>query len=179
MPKGLLAWFGLAKRGVALGAIRWASWSSIRRQLAATAYGLPKPRTEAGRIRATVAIAAKAEEVCLDVFATDEHHSPPFTPSSPTTLLGYVAARTRQLILSTSTVYGHGPSLEEFTSQTPLTVGTPEQVIERTLGFRDYVGDYQRQLFLIDHAGLPLKTVLEQLDHPRNRPTYNLFKVGV
>jgi putative FMN-dependent luciferase-like monooxygenase len=61
-------------------------------------------------------------------------------------------------------VYGHGPSLEEFTSQTPLTVGSPEQVIERTLGFRDYVGDYQRQLFLIDHAGLPLKTVLEQLD---------------
>ena len=25
-------------------------------------------------------------------------------------------------------------------------------------------GDYQRQLFLMDHAGLPLKTVLEQLD---------------
>jgi hypothetical protein len=43
-------------------------------------------------------------------------------------------------------------------------VGSPQQVIERTLGFRDYVGDYQRQLFLIDHAGLPLKTVLEQLD---------------
>src|SRR4051812_33739015 len=61
-------------------------------------------------------------------------------------------------------VYGHGPSLEEFTAETPLTVGSPQQVIERTLGFRDYVGDYQRQLFLIDHAGLPLKTVLEQLD---------------
>jgi hypothetical protein len=61
-------------------------------------------------------------------------------------------------------VYGHGPSLEEFTAQTPLTVGSPDQVIERTLGFRDYVGDYQRQLFLIDHAGLPVKTVLEQLD---------------
>ncbi|WP_437582226.1 LLM class flavin-dependent oxidoreductase [Paramicrobacterium sp. CJ85] len=61
-------------------------------------------------------------------------------------------------------VYGHGPSLEEFTSQTPLTVGSPQQVIDRTLGFRDYVGDYQRQLFLLDHAGLPLKTVLEQLD---------------
>ncbi len=61
-------------------------------------------------------------------------------------------------------VYGHGPSLEEFTSQTPLTVGSPEQVIERTLGFREYVGDYQRQLFLLDHAGLPLKTVLHQLD---------------
>jgi len=61
-------------------------------------------------------------------------------------------------------VYGGGPSLEDFTRETPLTVGSPEQVIERTLRFRDYVGDYQRQLFLIDHAGLPLKTVLEQLD---------------
>src|SRR6195952_3154566 len=61
-------------------------------------------------------------------------------------------------------VYGHGPAMEDFTAETPLTVGSPQQVIDRTLGFRDYVGDYQRQLFLIDHAGLPLKTVLEQLD---------------
>lgn len=61
-------------------------------------------------------------------------------------------------------VYGHGPSLEEFTQQTPLTVGSPQEVIDRTLGYRDYVGDYQRQLWLMDHAGLPLKTVLEQLD---------------
>ncbi|MEL4504779.1 LLM class flavin-dependent oxidoreductase [Luteococcus sp. H138] len=61
-------------------------------------------------------------------------------------------------------VYGHGPSLEEFTAQTPLTVGSPQQVLERTLTFKDHVGHYQRQLFLIDHAGLPLKTVLEQLD---------------
>jgi len=300
--------------------------------------------TEHERIKATVAIALKAEEIGLDVFATGEHHNPPFTPSSPTTLLGYIAARTERMILSTSTtlittddpvkiaedfsvlqhlsdgrtdvmlgrgntgpvypwfgkdiraavpltvenygllrrlwrepvvnwngkfrtplqgftlapqpldgvppfvwhgsirtpevaelaafygdgffanhifwpashtqrmvrlyrerfahyghggpeqaivglggqifmrrnsqdavaefrpyfdnapVYGHGPSMEEFTELTPLTVGSPQQVIERTLGFRDYVGDYQRQLFLIDHAGLPLKTVLEQLD---------------
>ncbi|GIL31660.1 LLM class flavin-dependent oxidoreductase [Actinocatenispora comari] len=61
-------------------------------------------------------------------------------------------------------VYGHGPSLEEFTAETPLTVGSPQQVIDRTLGFREYVGDYQRQLFLMDHAGLPEKVVLEQLD---------------
>ncbi|MER6202056.1 LLM class flavin-dependent oxidoreductase [Streptomyces sp. NPDC001586] len=296
------------------------------------------------RIKAMLAIAQKAEEVGLDVFATGEHHNPPFVPSSPTTMLGYIAARTENLILSTSTtlittndpvkiaedfamlqhvadgrvdvmmgrgntgpvypwfgkdirdgidlavenyallrrlwdedtvtwkgkfrtplqsftstprpldgvapfvwhgsirspeiaeqaayygdgffhnnifwppshtrqmidlyrrryahyghgtpeqaivglggqvfmrknsqdairefrpyfdnapVYGHGPSLEEFTSQTPLTVGSPQQVIERTLSFRDHAGDYQRQLFLMDHAGLPLKTVLEQLD---------------
>lgn len=296
------------------------------------------------RIKAMLTIAQKAEEVGLDVFATGEHHNPPFVPSSPTTMLGYIAARTENLILSTSTtlittndpvkiaedfamlqhvadgrvdlmtgrgntgpvypwfgkdirdgidlaienyallrrlwdedtvtwegrfrtplqsftstprpldgvapfvwhgsirspeiaeqaacygdgffhnnifwpashtarmialyreryahhghgtpeqaivglggqvfmrrnsqdavrefrpyfdnapVYGHGPSLEEFTSRTPLTVGSPQQVIERTLSFRDYAGDYQRQLFLMDHAGLPLKTVLEQLD---------------
>ncbi len=300
--------------------------------------------TEAERIQATVAIAEKAEEVGLDVFATGEHHNPPFVPSSPTTLLAFIASRTERLILSTSTtlittndpvkiaedfsvlqhlsggrtdvmlgrgnmgpvypwfgqdirkavpltvehygllhrlwreevvdwegefrsplqgftlaprpldgvppfvwhgsirtpevaelaayygdgffanhifwpashtrrmvelyrrrfehyghgrsteavvglggqvfmrhdsqaavrefrpyfdnapVYGHGPSLEEFTDQTPLTVGSPAQVIEKTLAFREYAGDYQRQLFLVDHAGLPLKTVLEQLD---------------
>ncbi|MDR8019700.1 LLM class flavin-dependent oxidoreductase [Nesterenkonia aerolata] len=61
-------------------------------------------------------------------------------------------------------VYGGGPSLEDFTKMTPLTVGTPEQVIEKTLSFREYAGDYQRQLFLIDHAGLPLETVLEQIE---------------
>ena len=300
--------------------------------------------TEAERIKAMVAIAAKAEEVGLDVFATGEHHNPPFVPSSPTTMLGYIAARTERLLLSTATtlittndpvkiaedfamlqhladgradlmlgrgntgpvypwfgkdirdgislavenyallhrlwredvvdwkgqfrtplqsftstprpldgvapfvwhgsirspeiaeqaayygdgffannifwpkvhyqklirlyrrryefyghgtaqqaivglggqvfmransqdavrefrpyfdnapVYGHGPSMEEFTEQTPLTVGSPQQVIERTLKFREYFGDYQRQLFLVDHAGLPLKTVLEQID---------------
>ena len=45
-----------------------------------------------------------------------------------------------------------------------MTVGSPQQVIDRTLSFREYVGDYQRQLFLIDHAGLPLAEVLKQLD---------------
>jgi putative FMN-dependent luciferase-like monooxygenase len=300
--------------------------------------------TEAERIKAMVTIALKTEEVGLDVFATGEHHNPPFVPSSPTTMLGYIAARTERMILSTATtlittndpvkiaedyamlqhladgrvdlmmgrgntepvypwfgrdirdgiplaienyhllhrlwredvvdwegefrtplrsftstprpldgippfvwhgsirspeiaeqaayygdgffannifwpkehfirlinlyrqrfehyghgqadqaivglggqvfmrknsqdainefrpyfdhapVYGYGPSLEEFTEQTPLTVGSPEQVIEKTLEFREYFGDYQRQLFLMDHAGLPLHTVLEQLE---------------
>lgn len=61
-------------------------------------------------------------------------------------------------------VYGHGPSLEDFTAQTPLTVGTVEQVIDRTMQFADWVGDYQRQLFLIDHAGLPQEVVLQQIE---------------
>ncbi|MCP2163462.1 LLM class flavin-dependent oxidoreductase [Goodfellowiella coeruleoviolacea] len=300
--------------------------------------------SEHERIKAMVAIALKAEEVGLDVFATGEHHNPPFVPSSPTTLLGYVAARTSRLVLSTATtlittndpvkiaedyamlqhladgrvdlmlgrgntapvypwfgqdirqgiplaienyallhrlwredvvdwqgrfrtplqgftatprplngvppfvwhgsirspeiaeqaafygdgffannifwpkehfmrligfyrerfahhghgtpeqaivglggqvfmrrnsqdavrefrpyfdnapVYGHGPSLEEFTAETPLAVGSPQQIIDKYARMREYFGDYQRQLFLMDHAGLPLKTVLEQLD---------------
>ena len=301
--------------------------------------------TEAERIKAMVAIAEKAEEVGLDVFATGEHHNPPFVPSSPTTMLGYIAARTERLLLSTSTtlittndpvkiaedyamlqhladgrvdlmmgrgntgpvypvvrqghprrhrprrrelraaapalgrgrrrlggsvphaapglhldapparrrgavrvarldpqprrspsrppstatasspttssgprstssgwsastgsgssttatarptrpssasaarcswpatartrcgssartsttrpVYGGGPSLEEFMAETPLTVGSPQEVIDRTLTFREHFGDYQRQLFLMDHAGLPLPVVLDQLE---------------
>ena len=59
--------------------------------------------TEAERIKAMVTIAQKAEEVGLDVFATGEHHNPPFVPSSPTTMLGYIAAKTDRLLLSTST----------------------------------------------------------------------------
>ncbi|RMI32700.1 LLM class flavin-dependent oxidoreductase [Nocardia stercoris] len=300
--------------------------------------------TESERIHAMTQLALKAEEVGLDVFATGEHHNPPFVPSSPTTMLGWVAARTERLLLSTATtlittndpvkiaedyamlqhlsggrvdlmmgrgntgpvypwfgkdiregvnlaienyhllrklwrepvvnwqgkfrtplsgytstpapldgtppfvwhgsirtpeiaeqaayygdgffhnnifwnkehteqmvrlyrqryeyyghgaaeqaivglggqvfmaeteaaakkyfrpyfdnapVYGHGPSLEDFTEMTPLTVGTPEQVLEKTLGFADYAGDYQRQLFLVDHAGLPLEAALEQVE---------------
>jgi len=300
--------------------------------------------TEEERIKAMVAIALKTEEVGLDVFATGEHHNPPFVPSSPTTMLGFIAAQTSRLILSTSTtlittndpvkiaedyamlqhladgrvdlmmgrgntgpvypwfgqdirngiplayehyallhrlwredvvdwegklrtpltgftstprpldgvppfvwhgsirspeiaeqaayygdgffhnnifwpadhvkrmvelyrrrwehyghgpadtaivglgghifmrknsqdairefrpyfdhapVYGGGPSLEDYMAQTPMTIGSPQQVIDRTLGFREFVGDYQRQLFIADHAGLPLKTVLEQMD---------------
>jgi putative FMN-dependent luciferase-like monooxygenase len=309
----------------------------------------PDPTTglavsEAERIQVMVTVALKAEEVGLDVFATGEHHNPPFVPSSPTTLLGYIAAKTERLMLSTSTTlittndpvkiaedyamlqhlaggrvdlmmgrgnmgpvypwfgqdirngiplayenyallhrlwredvvdwegkfrtpltgftstprpldgvppfvwhgsirspeiaeqaayygdgffhnnifwpkdhvkrmvelyrrrfehYGHGPadqaivglgghvfmrqnsqdairefrpyfdhapvyggsmSLEDYMAQTPMTIGSPQEVIDRTMGFREIVGDYQRQLFLADHAGLPLKTVLEQLD---------------
>jgi len=61
-------------------------------------------------------------------------------------------------------VYGHGPTMEQFTAQTPLSVGSPQEVIDKTLTFRESFGDYQRQLFLIDHAGLPLPMVLEQLE---------------
>src|SRR5699024_11789540 len=59
--------------------------------------------SEYERIKNTVAIARKAEEVGLDVFATGEHHNPPFVPSSPTTTLAFIAAQTSKILLSTST----------------------------------------------------------------------------
>ncbi len=63
-----------------------------------------------------------------------------------------------------SPVYRGGAPLEDVAARTPLLVGSPQQVIDRTLELRDYFGDYQRQMFLVDHGGLPEKTVLEQLD---------------
>src|SRR5690606_38752568 len=59
--------------------------------------------TEHERIKATVRIARKAEEIGLDVFATGEHHNPPFIASAPTTTLAYIGAQTERLILSTAT----------------------------------------------------------------------------
>jgi putative FMN-dependent luciferase-like monooxygenase len=82
----------------------------------------------------------------------------------------YIAKRSQDAVrefrpyFDEAPVYGNGPSMEEFTEGTPLTVGSPQEVIDKTLTFRESFGDYQRQLFLIDHAGLPLATVLDQLE---------------
>jgi putative FMN-dependent luciferase-like monooxygenase len=67
----------------------------------------PDPTTgytysEAERISNIIRVAQRADEVGLDVFALGEHHNPPFVPSSPTTLLGYIAAVTQRIVLSTS-----------------------------------------------------------------------------
>ena len=49
--------------------------------------------------------------------------------------------------------------------QTALLVGSPQEVIDRTLAFREYAGgDYQRQLFNVDGIGVPRKTVLQQIE---------------
>ncbi|MFL6156434.1 MAG: LLM class flavin-dependent oxidoreductase, partial [Marmoricola sp.] len=60
--------------------------------------------SEHQRIKDTVALAQKAEEVGLDVFATGEHHNPPFAaPANPPVLLAHIAAKTERIKLSTST----------------------------------------------------------------------------
>ncbi|MEU4342068.1 CE1758 family FMN-dependent luciferase-like monooxygenase [Nocardia sp. NPDC023852] len=61
-------------------------------------------------------------------------------------------------------IYGINSSLEDFVSATPLSVGSPQEVIDKTLGFHDQFGDYQRQLWNVDGMGLPLPMVLKQID---------------
>jgi len=63
-----------------------------------------------------------------------------------------------------NTSFGQGISLESFTQQTPLTVGSPQEIIDRYAGMRDLYGDYQRQLFLLNLPGMSLKVAMEQLD---------------
>ena len=47
---------------------------------------------------------------------------------------------------------------------TPLSVGSPQEVIEKTLTFQEGFGDYQRQLWNVDAMGLPLEMALEQVE---------------
>src|SRR4051812_45568347 len=84
--------------------------------------------SEEERIQAMVAIALKAEEVGLDVFATGEHHNPPFVASSPTTMLGYVAAKTQRLILSTATTL--------ITTNDPVKIAEDYAVLQHLAGGR-------------------------------------------
>ncbi|RBP97300.1 5,10-methylene tetrahydromethanopterin reductase [Bifidobacterium aemilianum] len=63
-----------------------------------------------------------------------------------------------------SPIYKGGPSLETMMAETPLLVGSPQQIIDRIMHQHEIYGDYARQMFLVDHGGLPRKTVMEELD---------------
>ncbi|MFB7285899.1 CE1758 family FMN-dependent luciferase-like monooxygenase [Actinacidiphila glaucinigra] len=57
-----------------------------------------------------------------------------------------------------------GTSLEDYMEATPLSVGSPQLVVDKTMDFRERFGDYQRQLWNIDLLGLPVETALEQVE---------------
>ena len=57
-----------------------------------------------------------------------------------------------------------GNRIEDYMERTPMSVGSPQQVIEKTLTFQEGFGDYQRQLFLVDGMGLPIEMALEQVE---------------
>ena len=45
-----------------------------------------------------------------------------------------------------------------------MSVGSPQEVIDKTLTFQEGFGDYQRQLWVLDAMGLPLEMALEQVE---------------
>ena len=64
-----------------------------------------------------------------------------------------------------SPIYGKSYRLEDFMHGTPMSVGSPQEVIEKTLTFQEAFGDYQRQLWNVDAMGLvPLEQALEQVE---------------
>jgi putative FMN-dependent luciferase-like monooxygenase len=63
-----------------------------------------------------------------------------------------------------SPIYGTSYALEDFMRATPLSVGSPQEVIEKTLTFQEGFGDYQRQLWVMDAMGLPIEMALEQIE---------------
>jgi putative FMN-dependent luciferase-like monooxygenase len=63
-----------------------------------------------------------------------------------------------------SSIYGTSYRIEDFMRGTPMSVGSPQEVIEKTLTFQEGFGDYQRQLWVVDAMGLPVEMALEQVE---------------
>ncbi|QWW72549.1 CE1758 family FMN-dependent luciferase-like monooxygenase [Rhizobium sp. WYJ-E13] len=74
------------------------------------------------------------------------------------------ALREYRPFFANSRIYRGAGSVENVMENTSLTVGSPQQVIDKTLAFREHFGNYDRQLFTLEMGGVPLKTVLEQID---------------
>jgi hypothetical protein len=45
-----------------------------------------------------------------------------------------------------------------------MSVGSPQEVIDKTLTFQEGFGDYQRQLWALDDLSLPIEMALEQVE---------------
>jgi putative FMN-dependent luciferase-like monooxygenase len=82
----------------------------------------------------------------------------------------FIAARSQDALAGYRPYFDENPffprdySLEDYVDGTPVSVGTPQQVIDKTLTFRARFGDYQRQLWNVDALGVPIEKVLEQVE---------------
>jgi putative FMN-dependent luciferase-like monooxygenase len=74
------------------------------------------------------------------------------------------AYRTFRPYFEGTPLYGNSYRLEDYASATPMSVGSPDEVIEKTLSFQEGFGDYQRQLWNVDAMGLPIEMALEQVE---------------
>jgi alkanesulfonate monooxygenase SsuD/methylene tetrahydromethanopterin reductase-like flavin-dependent oxidoreductase (luciferase family) len=74
----------------------------------------------------------------------------------------YVARRSQDAVaefrpyFDEAPVYGHGPSMEDFMQSTPLSVGSPQEIIDKIGRERELFG-HDRLLVQIDIGGLPFE----------------------
>lgn len=82
----------------------------------------------------------------------------------------HVAPRSQDAVRAFRPYYDNLPpsyrqrSLEDMMRDTALSVGSPQEIVEKTLSFREHFGDYRRQLFNIDFGGVPEPMVMDQLE---------------
>ncbi|MDT0184008.1 hypothetical protein Q9S36_27825 [Microbacterium sp. ARD31] len=80
----------------------------------------------------------------------------------------FVRTRSQDAISEYTRLMGSSPtmggySVPEYMKATPLAVGSPQEVIDKILTYRDYAGTIQRLLFNIDSGGMPPAIASEQL----------------
>ncbi|MBF4571842.1 LLM class flavin-dependent oxidoreductase [Herbiconiux sp. VKM Ac-1786] len=54
--------------------------------------------------------------------------------------------------------------LEDYMAATPFVAGSPQEVIDKVLGFREYAGDIARLLFTVEIGGVPGWLAQEQIE---------------
>ena len=80
----------------------------------------------------------------------------------------FVRPRSQDALSEYASYFEGGPkmggySLKEYMGLTPLAVGSPQEIIDKILGYRDYSGDIHRLLFNLDSGGMPPAIATEQL----------------
>ncbi len=61
-------------------------------------------------------------------------------------------------------LFSHSSTLEQVNDHTGFTIGSPAQVIDKVMASRERFGDFQCQLFGLEHGGMPESTVHEMID---------------
>lgn len=105
-----------------------------------------KAPSEHQRIKDTVKIAKHAEQAGFEVFATGQHHNPPFVaPGNPPVLLSHIAAQTHGSRL----IHRHHADHHYGSSTTCRRLRIPAALIRWTHGPYAGPGQYRSRLSLV------------------------------
>lgn len=105
-------------------------------------------RTAGQHHREILELANKAEDLGFDSFHVGEHHGCDYITSTPSVVLGAIAARTEKILLSTATALLpiHDPIrfAEDYATVDVLSNGRAEVIVSRGILARSY-GDFGRE----------------------------------